>query len=404
MSRTIKFLFFVVAVSIVLAWPQGILAQQNLQGLTFEQFKERITNMAKRGSRPFTGIPFEDFQAFLKRFVRPDPELWGAEWMRLGEPYEKKGMELIAQGKTDEGRDTLLKAINYYFVGRFTIPTSPKKMESYKRLLRCYMAAAPYFDPPVQRISIPFKGKRGNELVGYLRVPKGEWKHPAVIFSGGLDGWKEERHGRSDTWLAYGFATFAIDLPGTGESPIYHSPEGHKVFSAAIDYLETRPEIDSKRLVFYGGSQGGYYGAKMAFVEKDRLRGSVCHGGPVHTSHTRAWQEKALKSSEYLMDFAISRFAAYGVNNLEDYYKASAALSLKTQGYIGKDSCPLLAINGKNDSQNSIEDVYILLEGGSNVRYAWVNPEGGHMGRSKKYSMDFIEKKLIIPFLLDKVR
>jgi len=387
-----------------LASPHEVIAQEDLQGLTFDQFKDRITRMAKNNVRPFTGIPFEDFQKFLEGFTKPDPELWGAEWMKLGEPHEKKGMDLIKEGKTKEGRDELVKAIRYYFVGRFTIPTSPKKLESYKRLLRAYVAAAPYFDPPVERIAIPFKGERGDEIVGYLRLPKGEKKPPIIIFCGGLDGWKEERHGESDHYVKKGFATLAVDLPGTGESPIYHGSEGHKVFSAAIDYLETRNDIDSKRIVMYGGSQGGYYGAKMAFVEKDRLRACVAHGGPVHYSHTRAWQEKALKSSEYLMDFAISRWAAYGVKSMEEYYAASEKNSLLTQGYIGTASCPLLAINGKKDTQNSIEDVYILLEGGPTIRSAWINPEGGHMGRSAEYSSDFIRDELIIAWLLDHIK
>jgi len=62
------------------------------------------------------------------------------------------------------------------------------------------------------------------------------------------------------------------------------------------------------------------------------------------------------------------------VKTKEEYYAATESMSLKTQGYIGTASCPLLAVNGKLDTQNSIEDVYILLEGGPTVRSAWINP------------------------------
>jgi eukaryotic-like serine/threonine-protein kinase len=52
-----------------------------------------------------------------------------------------------------------------------------------------------------------------------------------------------------------------------------------KDFRRSIDYLETRPDIDSGKLAFYGMSWGGEYGAIIPAVE-ERLRASVlCPGG-----------------------------------------------------------------------------------------------------------------------------
>ena len=403
---------FILALLVLWALPSMAWAQKDLQGLSFGEFKERIITMAKEKQRPFAGIPVEDVQSFVTRFTRPDPDLWGAEWMKLGEPHEKKGMELIRQGQIKDGRDALLHAGRYYFVGRFPGMSSPLKVESYSRQRKVFMAAAPYLEFPFKRITIPFKGPRGNEIVGYLQLPKGDKKFPLVIFCGGADGWKEERVRDAVFYLRKGLATFSMDLPGTGESPLYHSPEGHKGFSLAIDYLQTRSEIDSKRIVFVGGSQGGYYAAKMAFVEKARLRACVDHGGPVHYSHLKEWQEKALNTNEYLMDFFITRTGLYGVKTREEYYVATEAMSLKTQGYIGTASCPLLAINGKLDTLNSIGDVYILLEGGPTIRSAWINPLGYHMGETQpslgpgdpKYTAAFIRDELIVPWLLEHVK
>ena len=44
-----------------------------------------------------------------------------------------------------------------------------------------------------------------------------------------------------------------------------------KDFKRCIDYLETRQDIDSKKLAYYGLSWGGEYGAVIPAVE-DRLR------------------------------------------------------------------------------------------------------------------------------------
>ena len=39
-------------------------------------------------------------------------------------------------------------------------------------------------------------------------------------------------------------------------------------------------------------------------------------------------------------------------------------MSLKTQGLLDRPSCPTLVVNGKNDLQTPIEDLYLLLEHG----------------------------------------
>ena len=43
-------------------------------------------------------------------------------------------------------------------------------MNCYKGALRTFLKAAPTMDPPLERIEIPFEGKK---VVGYLQVPKG---------------------------------------------------------------------------------------------------------------------------------------------------------------------------------------------------------------------------------------
>ena len=53
-----------------------------------------------------------------------------------------------------------------------------------------------------------------------------------------------------------------------------------KDFRRTIDYLETRKEIDSRKLAFYGMSWGGWLGAIIPAVE-DRLAVSVLSAGAV---------------------------------------------------------------------------------------------------------------------------
>ncbi len=51
-----------------------------------------------------------------------------------------------------------------------------------------------------------------------------------------------------------------------------------KDFKRCIDYLETRQDIDSRKLAYYGMSWGGMYGAIIPAVD-ERIKASVLLGG-----------------------------------------------------------------------------------------------------------------------------
>lgn len=55
----------------------------------------------------------------------------------------------------------------------------------------------------------------------------------------------------------------------------------------------------------------------------------------------------------------------FGVKKFDDLFKPWSELSLKDQGWLDKPSCPMLFVNGKEDLQTPITDLYILLEYGS---------------------------------------
>ena len=80
------------------------------------------------------------------------------------------------------------------------------------------------------------------------------------------------------------------------------------------------------------------------------------------------------------MDHDVARCSAFGVGSVDELMKPWSALSLKDQGWLDKPSCPMLIVNGKEDLQTPIADLYILLEYGS-PKSARVFP-GGHMGQT----------------------
>jgi esterase FrsA len=372
----------------------------NAQERTLDEVKKEVMRRAAR-INPFEGIRREDAEEIVKSLASLDRDHWAQQWCKVGLGYEAKGDELAKQGADGRQIGEMYDfAFNYCRIGRYPVASTPGKQEAYRHSLRMFRKAAKYFDPPLQIVEVPFEGK---QLTGYLQIPKGVVKPPVVMHWGGVDGWKEDRQGAAGAILRAGLASLSVDMPGTGENPVlYVEPNAERTFSAFIDHLLQRSDVDGKRIGVWGGSYGGYWAAKLAFVEAKRIKGAVLHGGNVHYGFQEKWLVPALTqtASTYLFGPASlfeARSQAMGVKTLDEFLKAAPKLSLKDKGLLDKPSAPLLGVNGKKDDQAPVEDIYLLMEYG-NPKEARIYPEGGHMGRTP--GMDSAEiTKMIVDWL-----
>jgi len=351
---------------------------------TIEEIKADILHRAGR-INPFERVKREDVEQVVSRLSNLEPDLWGKEWGRIGLKYEALAAEQEKQGRSKEAGETYYLAYEYFRIGRYPVPSSPEKMNCYKGALRTFLKAAPTMKPPLERVEIPFEEKK---VVGYLQIPEGADRPPVVMHWGGVDGWKEDRRSNSDVLLKMGLACFTIDMPGAGENPCLGGDlKAERTFSAAMDYLETRKDIDGKRIACMGGSFGGYWAAKLAHVEAKRLRGAVNWGAGVHRTFQQEWLRPALTltASQYLMGPASlldARSYIFGVKTLEETLEIAPSLSLVEQGLIDQPCAPLLCINGKEDDQHPISDLYLLAEHGT-PKDLRIIAGAGHMGRKR---------------------
>ena len=352
------------------------------RGRSLEEVKREILRRAGR-TNPFERVDPKEVEGVVGRLQSLDPDLWGREWGGLGRDYELSGEAEERAGRREAAGRMYYQAYEYYRIGRYPVPGSPEKVKCYQGALRSFLKAAPFLDPPLERVEIPFEGKR---VVGYLQIPRGAACPPVVMHWGGVDGWKEDRRTASEPLHSLGLATFTIDMPGAGENPLLaQDPRAERTFSAAMDYLEGRGDVDGKRIAVMGGSFGGYWAAKLAHVEAKRLKGAVNWGAGVHYTFQEQWLRPALteRASQYLMGPASlleARAYIFRVGTLEEVLKIAPALSLKTQGLLDRPSAPLLSVNGKKDDQHPVEDICLLLEHGS-PKEARIFPDAGHMGR-----------------------
>jgi hypothetical protein len=126
----------------------------------------------------------EDVESVLSNLTSKDPELWAKEWSRVAKPYEEAGVKLEQAGKFKEAREAYVQAYAYYATGRYPTPHTPGKMACYRKSLEVYEKAGKYFEPPLERLDIPFGDKK---IPIYLRLPRDGQKHAIVINFGGID-------------------------------------------------------------------------------------------------------------------------------------------------------------------------------------------------------------------------
>lgn len=367
---------------------------------TWPELKQAVQERTDSQRYPMTGFDSKEVSDILNRIQSLDRDEWARSWIQTGEHHMRRAKSLLASSPS-EAAEAYMAAWRYYGFGAWPTQNSSEKKRAHALGTEAFRAYARLANPRIDVIRIPFEGK---EIVGYLQRPIGVTQPPVVITIGGLDSYKEfvvDQFGAA--YLKNGLAFLALDMPGTGESPVKIEPGVERLFSTVIDALQKRTDIDPKRIGFQGGSWGGHWSARVAFMEPDRLKAVVNWGGPVHAYFQRDWQLKALGTREYLFDLFPARAAVYGVETLEDFLNYGPKMSLKDAGWLNKPSAPMLLVNGEKDTQIPIEDLYLLLRNGS-PKEAWVNPEGGHIGRGKDWSDGRILNEVVVPWLARKLK
>ena len=362
---------------------------------TLEELKAEIQLRADRKAYPVAQLDAGEVREALANLTSQDRDHWAAVWGAIGDRHMAKAKSLESSNKA-EAAHTYDKAMQWYMFARFPLEDSPGTAQAYKKAIDAFAGYSRLVDPPIEAVKFDYNG---TEITGYLRKPKGVAKPPVVITIGGLDGRKEDGSIRNAAYTEKGVAFFAFDMPGTGQTRIKIEPGADKVYSVVLDALAKRDDVDATRVVVTGGSWGGHWSAHLAYSEKDRLLGAVVQGGPVHHYFQPEWQKKALGTREYLFGLFEARSAVYGVKTLDDFLAYGPKMSLKDRGFLEKPSAPMLLVNGRNDTQVPVDDLFLLMNNGD-PKEAWVNPTGGHMGRSAQLSDQKIFETVVLPWVV----
>ena len=297
---------------------------------------------------------------------------WYDAWAKSAQRFALIAADAEAAGHTvTAGENYLRSALLYHYAQLFTRPEDPRRSEGQRNRVANYRKACPYLDPVIEMVKVPHQGL---SFPGYLRLPTGVKSPPVVVMIPGANSVKEELHQWGYEFVQRGIATLAADGPGQGECSLRNGGVALSLetFSSAvtsiIDYLESRKDIDSKRLALWGQSTGGHLVIRAAASEK-RVRCVVSLGGGYDfrleiTSTTPAdvWEE------------ARDLYGLASFDEAERYVRQHGTL----KGVIDKVTCPLLVIHGAKDNIVAMEEIELIQRQVSGPIKVLVYEDGNH--------------------------
>lgn len=278
-----------------------------------------------------------------------------AEWVKMADKLATLAAEDEAKGRLFSAGDKLKRAALYYQTAeRMQGHGHPGRDETYAKALDSFARGTAFANDNVERVEIAYEDK---SLAALWTRGEGEGPRPAVVYCNGLDSTKELLF---VSWLPHalakrGISCLCVDQPGTGEAlrkqglPAIHDSE--RWASKWVDWLETQPEVDSRRIGMTGISLGGYYAPRAVAFEPRFAAGAVW--GANHD-----WAEVQQKRMRREGENPVPHYWAhvwwvFGAKDQEDFLEKSKGMTL--DGVLDRITVPFLVTHGEADRQIGLD-------------------------------------------------
>jgi dipeptidyl aminopeptidase/acylaminoacyl peptidase len=279
---------------------------------------------------------------------------WHTQWRNSGARLEETALKSLMEGRRVTARALYFQSFfSYRLAGFPLLEATQERRELYEKAMSAFREGALLDTVPIDFMEIPFEGK---SFPGYLSRPvNGDGQVPVVLYLPGADGWKEDQFFVAVHSLAErGVACMVVDGPGQGECvgmrQLYARYDYEVVITAILDYLEGRPEIDTKRVAIIGSSMGGYYAPRAAAFEK-RIKAIVCYSAIFDLVEGVFDPYPAIRS----------RLAEIvGAKGIEEAREILLAFTLKQVAH--QIECPCLIIHGEKDIIIPISEAQRLFD------------------------------------------
>lgn len=306
---------------------------------------EPVLAAAKRGADEGTSAFFESWMALAERLTSQ------------ARANEAEGHDLTASAKHH-------RACVYYMAAeRMQKFGYAPREQAYAKMLDAMRDAARLGRRNVEFVEIPYEGQ---SYPGLFVKADGEGGKPApcVIHTNGLDSVKEMIYwsGIGDRLAARGVSMLAIDHPGTGEALRLRGMPGRydaEVWaSAAVDYLESRDDVDPDGIGIMGWSLGGYYAPRAAAFER-RLKLVVSWGANHFWGdlQKRRLQREGENPVPHYWEHVMWVF---GQPNMDAFMAWAPKMTL--DGVVERITVPYLITHGEKDRQIPVEAAHRSYE------------------------------------------
>lgn len=285
------------------------------------------------------------------------PDAAGSQAFR--ETWAKMADKLSGLAEDDEAAGRLLsagekynRAATYYLTcERLQAHGAAGRGELYQRFLTTFARGIALSRENCERVEIPYEGSHISGL--YVRAENVEGPAPILVQVNGLDSTKEMKYRVGlPAWLAKrGIASLIIDQPGTGEAlrlqGLTARYDSEHWASRVVDWLETRNDIDPKRIGLEGVSLGGYY-CPRAVAFEPRFACGVVWGA------NHDWRDVQKRRLEKEGNLPVPHYWTHvcwvwGAKDTEAFMQIAENVHL--DGILDRIKVPFLVTHGEQDSQ-----------------------------------------------------
>ncbi len=330
-----------------------------------------------------------------------DHESWIQQFTALADRVRDAAATSAAAGRTASARSANLRASSYYATAAsHAVGTGEQSrmLELWNQHRDCWDAAVASFDPPVERLSIPYDD---TTLEGYFfhaapgATSDGPVARPTVILNNGSDGPVCDMWGSGGAAaVERGWNALVFDGPGQGAAlfrqQLHFRPDWEAVITPIVDHLLTRDDVDPTRIALSGVSQAGYW-VPRAVSREHRIVAAIADPGVMRVgdswmSHLPEVMVQLLDSGDKadfdaFMDAGMKdsptsaaelrwRMTPYGTDSYFDAYQAARAMTL-TADDLAAITCPLLITSPEHEQfwPGQSQEMHELVRGSTLVAF-----------------------------------
>ncbi len=273
-------------------------------------------------------------------------------WIDMADKLVGLADEDEARGRMLSAGDKLIRASNYMLTAeRMLAHGSEGRVALYQRFLTTFEKGLKLSGSTCRRVEIPYEGKHLSAL--YVPAEGVTGPQPILVQVNGLDSTKEMKFLVGlPVWLAKrGVASLIVDQPGTGEALRLHDLkarfDSEHWASRVVDWLETQPNVDTKRIGMEGVSLGGYY-CPRAVAFEPRFACGVVWGA------NHDWRDVQKKRLAKEGNFPVPHYWSHvmwvwGAKDMDDFMRIAENVHL--DGVLDRIKVPFLVTHGEKDSQ-----------------------------------------------------